>query len=84
MFVLMHLRTNIVGTDVDAVYEFDDSTSDENLSEYAHDLASDNAEMYGVEFDEDFDEEPFEGYWEKLEGKTREEIEEEYGEIIEA
>lgn len=82
MFVLMHLRTNIVGTDVDEVYEFVDSTTDENLDDYAHDLAYDNAEFYGIEPDGFSDEEPFSGYWEKIVGKTREEIIEEYGSII--
>lgn len=82
MFVKMCLRTNRVGCDFDEVYEVDDNYTDEELTEVAHDLARDNAEMYGI-FDDDGDFEDegnYWGYWERLEG-TREEIEEEYGEI---
>lgn len=79
-FVLFKLSTNAVGQESENVYEVD-STEEEYLNSLGHDFARDNAESFGVEQSDDSDEEPFYYTWEIL-AKTREEIEEEYGEVL--
>ena len=75
MLVLFHLRTEEVGADEDTVYRIDEDVDDAGLDDIAYELARDNAEMYGVE-----DDEQFSGWWEKLH-ISEEEAEELYGEI---
>lgn len=87
VFVLFRLRTSIVGCDVNEVYEFDEESgvlcpdgtiNDEYLSEVGYDLARDNAEINGVDDDSD---ESFSFTFEIL-NDTRENIIDEYGEIM--
>lgn len=88
MLVLFKLRTDRVGCDTDEVYEIEDKyASNEDgtlnetyLNEVGYDLARDNAEMYGVQQDEEIEEEPFSYLFEVLEC-SREEAEELYGEV---
>ena len=93
MFVLFNLSTYRAGCDVHEVYEFPDGTSEQEINDYGDNLAYDNAEMHGV-FDEaredceesglEFDEgEYYSSSYEVL-NMTREEIEEEYGEVVRA
>ena len=92
MFVLIKCDTCRVGTSLEEVYEFDDNTTEDQLQEYADDLARDNADSYGIIDDEITESEEsgieFEGgscYWATVEvlDNTREEILEEYGDIYE-
>lgn len=82
MFVKIRCETNYCGEWDESVREFPDDTTDEELNDYASDAADDNARSFG-ELGEPEDEDYREAYgnWEKLE-KTREEILEEYGEIL--
>ena len=92
MFVLIKCTTCRVGCDSEMVYEFPDDTTEDELQEYATDTARDNADMYGIIEDEmeeaensyiEFDEDScYSGSYEIL-NKSRDEIEEEYGEIEE-
>lgn len=92
MFVLIKCTTCRVGCDSNTVYEFPDDTTEDELQAYATDEARDNADMYGIIEDEmeeaensgiEFDEELcYNGDYEIL-NKSRDEIEEEYGEIQE-
>ena len=87
MFVLFNLETGYVGEDATEVYEFDDDTSEDTLDEYGQQLADDHAEMYGHTAGEDNNGVEYEGgtyTYEILEDMTKEEIEEEYGEISRA
>lgn len=92
MFVLIKCDTCRVGTSLEEVYEFDDDTTEDQLQEYADDLARDNADSYGIIDDEiteseesciEFEEESC--YWATVEilDNTREEILDEYGDIHE-
>lgn len=84
MFVLFNLDTGYAGEDTTEVYEFDDNTSEDTLNEYGQQLADDHAEMYGHTAGENTYGVEYEGgsySYEILEDMTREEIEEEYGEI---
>lgn len=91
MFVLIECTTCRVGCDTSAVYEFEEGTTDKDLDAYAKDTAYDNAEGYGIFDDEreaceesgiEFEESGCYGYsYRVLEGMTREEVEEQYGEI---
>lgn len=92
MFVLIKCDTCRVGTSLEEVYEFDDNTTEDQLQEYADDLARDNADSYGIIDDEIAESEEsgieFEDgscYWATVEvlDNTREEILEEYGDIYE-
>ena len=94
-FVLFHLTTDTVGTDAYNVYDLpdenvynEDGTVNEGyLDDLGNDLAFENADSYGL-LDEEDDEddcgiEPDAGYgytYTILDG-TKEEIEEEYGDI---
>lgn len=90
MFVLIKCTTCRVGCDNEQVYEFEDSITEEELQTYADECAKDNADMYGIIEDEmeaaedsgfEFEEcQCYEGSYEIL-NMTKEEIEEEYGEI---
>ena len=91
MFVLIECSTCRVGCETSEVYEFEDGSTAKDIDAYASDLAYDNAESYGI-FDEEresceesgieFDESDCYNYSYKiLEGMTREEIVEQYGEI---
>lgn len=94
MFVLIKCDTCRVGCSSTEVYEFEDGTNDEALDTYASELAYENAEMYGILDDEresceesgiEFNEGDCYSYsYEILEDMTREEIEEQYGEITNA
>lgn len=87
--VLFELKTDYVGCSTTEVYEIsdeqvykeDESINEEFISEVGYDLARDNAEMYGIYDDGEFDEEPFSFTYKILTGMTREEIEEEWGTI---
>ena len=46
--IVFHLTTGMVGTDAWEFYEFEDGVTDEELSDFAYDLAKNNAEMYGI------------------------------------
>ena len=91
MFVLIECTTCRVGCDTSAVYEFEEGTTDKDLDAYAKDTAYDNAERCGIfdderevceESDIEFDEGDCYGYsYRVLDGMTREEVEEQYGEI---
>lgn len=83
MFVKFWMGTNYVGQGCEEVYEVPDDTTEDTLNEYAYELARDNAEMYGAldDCEDGIEDEGFEGSWEVIEGKTREEIEEEYGSV---
>ena len=89
MFVLFKLRTNSVGCDSNDVYELEDvsalnsdgAVNEDYINETGYELAMDNAESYGIEQNEEIEDEPFSFSYEILTG-TREEIEEEYGEIV--
>lgn len=94
MFVLIECNTCKVGCDIADVYEFEDGTTEATLEDYAKDVAYDNADLYGI-FDEEretceesgieFDESECYSYeYTVLEGMTREQIVEQYGEIIQA
>lgn len=91
MFVLIKCTTCRVGCDSEMVYEFPDDTTEYELQEYATDTARDNADMYGIIEDEIeeaenscIDEDScYSGSYEIL-NKSKDEIEEEYGEIEEA
>lgn len=94
-FVLFNLTTNVVGCDTHELYELDDNDAlnEDNtpnvdyLDEIGYDLARDNADMYGLLDSEDEDEsgcepeDPFGYSWEILD-KSREELEELYGDIL--
>lgn len=87
MFVAFKLETGYVGEETTEVYEFDDDTSEDTLNEYGQQIADDNAEMYGHTAGEDNNGVEYEGgtyTYEILEDMTKEEIEEEYGEISRA
>lgn len=94
MFVLIKCDTCRVGCSSIEVYEFEDGTDNEALDVYVSELAYENAEMYGILDDEresceesgiEFNESDCYSYsYEVLEGMTREEIEEQYGEITNA
>ena len=87
MFVLFNLETGYVGEDATEVYEFDDDTSEDTFDEYGQQLADDHAEMFGHTAEEETDGVEYEGgtdTYEMLEDMTREEIEEEYGELCRA
>lgn len=94
MFVLIKCDTCRVGCSSTEVYEFEDGTDEEALDVYADELAHENAEMYGIFDDEresceesgiEFDESDCYSYsYEVLDDMTREEIEEQYGEITNA
>lgn len=84
MFVVFKLETGYVGEETTEVYEFDEDTSEDTINEYGQLIANDNAEMYGHNVGEVMDGVEYEGgtyTYEILEGMTREEVEEEYGEI---
>ena len=88
VYVLFNLRTTYVGCDAKDVYEVeekevyneDGSLNETFLDDVGNVLAQQNAEMYGIEVDEDsiFEPEPYSFDYEVLTG-TREEIEEDYG-----
>lgn len=91
MFVLIKCDTCRVGTSLEEVYEFDDDTTEDQLQEYADDLARDNADSYGIideereeaedsgiEFIED---ECYNGSYEILD-MTYDEALDEYGEVL--
>lgn len=83
-FVKFTLSTNYVGTTAIEVYEIsDEEVNESTLDALGYDLARDNAEMYGIEAEDDgFEpEELFSFNYEILEG-SREEIEEDYGVIL--
>lgn len=89
MFVLYDLRTNRVDCDARGVYELDDeegarnldgSVNEKYLDEIGWELARDNAEIYGIDCDDE-DEEDSVSYSYEILDKTREEVEEEYGNI---
>lgn len=83
-FVKFTLSTNYVGTTTTEVYEIpDEEVNESTLDALGYDLARDNAEMYGIEAEDDgFEpEDLFSFNYEVLEG-SREEIEEDYGEIL--
>lgn len=83
-FVKFTLSTNYVGTATTEVYEIpDDEANESTLEALGYDLARDNAEMYGIEAEDDGcePEDPFSYNYELLTG-TREEIEEDYGCIL--
>lgn len=90
-FVKFTLSTNYVGTTVVEVYDIPDEvvfkdgdTFDKDLlDEIGYSLAKDNAEMYGIEAEDDGcePEDPFSFNYEILNG-TVEEIEEDYGCIL--
>lgn len=94
MFVLIKCDTCRVGCSSTEVYEFEDGTDNEALDVYASELAYENAEMYSILDDEresceesgiEFNESDCYSYsYEVLEDMTREEIEEQYGEITNA
>lgn len=75
-YVLFHLSTGTEEQDIHVVYEVD-STDEEYLDAVGYDLAIDNASSLGVS---ERDSVTYD--WEVLEDMTREEIEEEYGEIL--
>lgn len=96
-FVLFHLTTDTIGTDAYNVYDLPDedvynedgTVNEDYLDDLGNDLAFENADSYGLlDLDEEDDEddcgiEPDAGYgysYTILDG-TREEIEEEYGDI---
>lgn len=85
MFVHMKAETNYCGEHDEKVVEFPDDITDNDIELYVSEWADENAISFGElgepENDED-DQDYRESYssWDKLEG-TREEIEEEYGEI---
>lgn len=94
MFVLIECKTCQVGTETSDVYEFEEDMDDEGLDAYARDIAYDNAESYGV-FDEEramcedsgieFDESECYSYsYTVLKDMTREQVIEEYGDILPA
>lgn len=74
-YVLFKVSTDIVGQENEDVYAVD-NTDEDYLDSVGYDLSKDNAESFGIE-----DEEQFHYSWEILD-KTREEIEEEYGEVL--
>lgn len=74
-YVLFKLSTDTVGQDNEAIYEVD-STEEDYLNDLGYEFSKDNAESFGVE-----DEEQFHYSFEILD-MTREEIIEEYGEIL--
>lgn len=74
-YVLFKLSTDSVGQKNEDVYEVD-NTDEDYLNALGYDLSKDNAESFGVE-----DEEQFHYAWEILD-KSKEEIEEEYGEVL--
>lgn len=94
MFVLIKCDTCRVGCSSTEVYEFEDGTDNEALDVYASELAYENAEMCGILDDEresceesgiEFNESDCYSYsYEVLDNMTREEIEEQYGEITNA
>lgn len=77
-YVKFKLTTDRVGCDTEEVYEVED-TSNEYLDSVGYDLARDNAEMYGIEQQDDDCEEPFDWSWEILLNQDKESLEEEYG-----
>jgi hypothetical protein len=86
MFVLFTLTTGFAGEDQRVVYEFPEGTTEENISDYGSELAVDNAESYGHYMGDDIDGVEYteaECNYEILEG-SREEIEEDWGEICQA
>lgn len=94
MFVLIKCDTWYEGCSSTEVYEFADGTDEEALDAYANELAREDAEMYGIFDDEqeacdeagiEFNESDCYSYsYEILKDMTREEIEEQYGEILSA
>ena len=89
-YVLIKCKTCRTGCDSEEVYEFPDHFTDDEIESYANECARDNAEMYGIIEDEEADADEagieFEEcncYWAvtKVLNMTREEIEEEYGDI---
>ena len=79
-FVKFRLTTDRIGCDAEEVYEVD-NTSSEYLNDIGYDLARDNAEMYGIEQQDDDCEEPFDWSWEILLNQDKDSLEEEYGNI---
>lgn len=86
MYVKFNLGTGYIGEDCEIIYHFEENLSEEEIRTYGLELASEHAEMYGHytgEDDSGVEYEPEMSY-EILEGMSVEEIEEEYGEILEA
>lgn len=89
MIVLFHLQTCYAGQDSYEVFEFDDDTTDDDISDYGLQLAQENAELYGIDAEAMAEESGVESddlYYETheiLEG-SREEIEAEWGTICQA
>lgn len=94
-FVLFHLTTDTVGTDTDDVYDLPDedvynedgTVNEDYLDDLGSDLAFENADSYGLldeeddEDDCDVEEDAGYGYTYTILDGTKEEIEEEYGDI---
>jgi hypothetical protein len=92
-YVLIKCETSRVGCDSENVYEFPDHFTDDEINTYANEYARDNAEMYGIIEDEEescneagieFEEDSCYRATIKVLDMTREEIEEEYGDITKA
>jgi hypothetical protein len=85
MYVLFSFGTGYVGEEAHEVYEFDDNTSEDSISDYGYELACQHAESYGHYEGEDEDGVEFEPEmdWQILD-ETRDEIEDLYGEITKA
>lgn len=79
-FVLFHLGVKNISQEEDTVYEVD-STDEDYLNKLGSRLAKENAQLFGVSFEND-EEEPYSYSWEILEDMTEEEIKSKYGEII--
>lgn len=79
-FVLFHLGVKNISQEEDTVYEVD-CTDDDYLNKLGSRLAKENAQLFGVSFEND-EEEPYSYSWEILEDMTEEEIKSKYGEII--
>lgn len=76
-YVLFKLSTDTVGQENEEVYAVD-NTDEDYLDSVGYDLSKDNAESFGIEDEEQFH------YSLEILDKTREEIEEEYGEVLNA
>lgn len=94
-FVLFHLTTDTIGTDAYNVYDLPDedvynedgTINEDYLDDLGNDLAVENADSYGLldeeddEDDCDVEEDVGYGYTYTILDGTKEEIEEEYGDI---
>lgn len=88
MYVYIKVDTNYCGEWDEGVFEFPEGTTEDHIADYASEWANENAMTFGnidEPEDDDYDENDYrEAYckWKILKG-TRQEVEDEYGEIKE-